>query len=194
MKNIGKKGLSPIIEGGLFGYKSGETVVLPCQLSAATPFEDDLAIVSLNGKKGILQYVDGAKFQIAAPTSFFNFYAGDEVSCQFNVSVPSIWREKSIEVITKDTNGTTISTVNTGDSYTFKVRPTSTAKRDYSVTIYAERLKLFEGNLTYSFTKKEIPQTPKEIIVIKKDNKGEKEPICPTCHKKIRECEYGGVH
>ena len=194
MKTTGKKGLSPISEGGQYGYKSGETVVLPCQLSAATSFEDGLAIVSLNGQKGILQYIDGANFQIAAPTSSFNFYAGDEKTCQFNVSVPSIWREKSMEVITKDSKGTTISTVNTGDSYTFKVRPSSTGKQDYSVTIYAERLKLFEGNLTYLFTKKEVQQTPKEIIVVKKDDKGEKEPICPTCHKQIRECEYGGVH
>ena len=191
MKATGNVGLSPVSERGVYGYTSGESVVLPCQLSTATPFEDDLAIVSLNGQKGILQYVDGDNFQIAAPVSSYSFYAGDEKSCQFNVSVPSAWKNKAIEVITRDSKGTTISTANVGDSYTFNVHPSSTGRQDYTVAIYAERLKLFEGNLTFTFTKKEIPQPPKEIIDSKKT---EKEPKCPTCYKRISECEYGGVH
>ena len=62
----GQVGLSPVTNKGLYGYEESGKTVLPAQLSAATPFEDNLAIVTLNGQIGILKYIPGNGF-VATP-------------------------------------------------------------------------------------------------------------------------------
>ena len=188
----GKMGLQPAELNGAYGYQDGENAVLPCQLSSAQPFEDGYAIVGLNGKLGILRYVDGSVFGVTQPENKFSFYEGNSVTCKFNLSIPSVWRSKNMTVILKDENDTRMDLKNDLDNYTFLLKPDKTMTKNYRITVYAEELKLFESMLTYSFTKKEIPKP-----VIQEPTPTPKKPeeaVCPTCKKRISACEYKGKH
>ena len=169
----GEKGISPSLVNGIYGYMSGGNIIVPCQFSSASQFEDGFAIVSLNGQMGILKYVDDTSFDVAVPSNKHDFYAGNNVSCSFNLSVPSIWQNKNFNVTLKDKNGSAISTTNTSRTYTFSAMPSQSGLLDYNVSIDSEGLCLYEGKITYEFNKRER---------------------CSTCGKDKRQCEYRGNH
>lgn len=198
---VGTKGLNPVLVNGTYGYQVGETAVLPSQFSTASQFEDGLAIVSVNGLKGILRYIDGAAFEVSIPVNQYNFYSGNDISCKFNLSIPNAWSGKKLEMLLKDASGNTIATSNTLDSYTFTVKPSASGQVQYHLSIYAEGLKLYEGFLIYSFNKKErctICGKDKEQCEYRGSHPMEKgksgSDICKTCGLKISECKYQGVH
>lgn len=198
----GMKGLAAIQVSGMYGYGGGGSTIVPCQFSSASQFEDGLAIVSINGQMGILKYVDGASFDVTVPTVKHDFYAGNSVSCSFNLSIPSIWQGKNIDVILKDISGSAISITNTAGTYSFSVKPSVSGQIEYSVVVNGEGLRLYESKINYTFNKRERCVTcgkdksqcefngnhPTPITTPKKD------PLCPTCGKKISECKYQGVH
>lgn len=188
----GVRGISVSVQGGLYGYLSGETIILPYQFSSAFQFEDGYAIVGKNGAMGILKYVDGSCFGATVSKGQFDFYVGNSITCQFNLSVPGVWRDKEKEVVLKESNGTVVNLSATAEGYSFTVKPQATMKKEYSIAVYAENLKLYEGTLSYSFVKKELAPEPKPVVTTPK--KKEQEKSCPTCGKKISECEYQGVH
>ncbi len=194
----GLKGLAASQANGLFGYLSGGSAIVPCQFSSASQFEDGLAIVSLNGRVGILKYVDGASFDVTIPTIKHDYYAGNSVPCSFNLSIPSIWQGKKIDVVLKDMNGSAITTTCTSDTYSFSVKPSTSGPIDYSIVVIGEGLCLYQNNITFMFNKKAVCGTcGKDMNQC--EYKGnhptvKKEALCPTCGKKISECKYQGVH
>lgn len=169
----GIKGLSASFLNGSYGYVSGDNVIVPYQFTSASQFEDGLAIVGINGRIGILKYVDGACFEVSVPTANHDYYAGNSVSCGFDLSAPSIWNEKKTEVLVRDMNGSAIATTNTTGSYHFTIRPTASGKFEYTVTVNSEDLCLYKSNISYIFQKRER---------------------CPTCGKEKSQCEYNGKH
>lgn len=194
----GIKGLTPFQSNGMYGYMSGESTIVPYQFSTASQFEDGLAIVRLNGQMGILKFVDGASFDVTVPTVKHDFYAGNSVSCSFNLSIPSIWQGKNIDVILKDLNGSVVPTTNTSETYTFSVKPSVSGSLEYSIVVNGEGIHLYESKISYTFNKRE------RCVTCGKDKSQceyhgnhptpQKEPLCPTCGKKISECKYQGVH
>ena len=200
----GSKGLAASQSNGMYGYMSGGSTIVPCQFSSASQFEDGLAIVNINGQLGILKFVDGASFDVTTPTVKHDFYADNSVSCSFNLSIPSTWQGKSIDVILKDINGSAISTTKNSDTYTFSVKPTASGQQEYTVIVYGEGILLYKSKIIYTFNMKELCVTcgkdktqcayhgnhPTHI----KEQKAIKEKECPTCGKKISECKYQGVH
>ncbi len=197
----GAKGISATSANGLYGYTLNGTVIVPEQFSSASQFEDGLAIVSFNGQMGILKFVDGASFGVSNPTKKHDFYAGNSVSCGFNLSVPGIWQGRNLDVVLRDMNGSAVITTNTADSYTFSTKPSSSGVVEYTITISAEGMRLYESKIAYSFNKRE------RCVTCGKDKSQceyngnhpiptpkQKEGFCPTCGKKISECKYQGVH
>lgn len=195
----GRKGLAASLSNGMYGYMSGGSPIVPCQFSSASQFEDGLAIVNINGQMGILKFVDGASFDVTTPSAKHDFYAGNSVSCSFNLSIPSVWQGRSIDVILKDINGSAISTTNTSGTYTFSVKPSASGLLEYSVIVNGEGLCLYESTINYTFNKRE------RCVTCGKDKTQceyngnhpptqKKEALCPTCGKRISECKYQGVH
>ena len=211
----GDKGLIASSSNGLYGYVSDGKVIVPEQFSFASQFEDDLAIVSIHGQMGILKYIKTESFGVSVPKEEYEFYDSNIVSCNFNLSVPEIWQDKSIDVVLKDETGNAMATTSIADSYTFNVKPAKSEEVKYVVTVSAEGLRLYETQIAYSFMKRE------RCVTCGKDKRqceyNGNHPIpqisnmprgnaCPTCGKnnckthcydcgkKIRECEYGGKH
>ena len=121
------------------------------------------------------------------------------MSCSFNLSIPSIWQGRSIDVILKDINGSAISTTNTSGTYTFSVKPSASGQFEYSVVVNGEGMCLYESTINYTFNKRE------RCVTCGKDktqceyngnhlSTQKKEALCPTCGKRISECKYQGVH
>ena len=194
----GMKGLVASQVGGKYGYVSGGSTIVPCQFQSASQFEDGLAIVCINGQTGILKFVDGASFDVTVPMVKHDFYVGNRVSCSFNLSIPSVWKGKNIDVILKDINGSAISTTNTSETYTFSVEPSVSGQLEYYVVVNGEGMCLYENKIYYTFNKRE------RCVTCGKDKSQceyhgnhpipPKEALCPTCGKKISECKYQGVH
>lgn len=194
----GFKGLAATQAGGMYGYASGGSTIVPFQFSSASQFEDGLSIVSINGQMGILKFVDGASFDITLPSAKYDFYAGNSVSCSFYLSVPSVWKGKNIDVVLKDKNGNTVSTTNASGTYSFSVKPASSVQLEYSVVVNGDGIRLYENKINYTFSKRE------RCATCGKDKRQcefngnhpirKKEVLCPTCGKKISECKYQGVH
>lgn len=194
----GIKGLTASQSNGMYGYMSGGSTIVPYQFSSASQFEDGLAIVRFNGQMGILKFVDGASFDVTVPTVKHDFYVGNSVSCSFNLSIPSIWQGKNIDVVLKDVNGSSISTTNTSGTYIFSVKPSVSGQLEYLVVVTGDGIRLCESKISYAFNKRE------RCVTCGKDKSqceyhgnhptSPKESLCPTCGKKISECKYQGVH
>lgn len=180
-KTDGRMGLSPFNSNGLYGYQKGNQIVLPPQFSYATPFIDDYAVVSMDGKMGVLRFVEGPGFSSNVPEDHFSFTAGQEVTCRFNLNVPCVWRNKDLDVVLKDENGTSILLNRSSDTFSFRQKPLSSCHKVYKLSVHSDGLRLFETTLDYWYQKKVEVITPKE-------------KRCPTCGKLISECEYYGVH
>lgn len=193
----GLKGLAASQTNGMFGYMSSSSTIVPYQFSSASQFEDGLAIVNINGMMGILRFVDGASFNVTTPLDKHDFYAGNNVSCRFVLSVPSIWQGKNIDVILKDINGSVISTTNNSGTFSFSVQPSTSGPSEYSVVVIGEGICLYENKITYTFNKRERCDTcgkDKSQCEYKGNHPSPKKAICPTCGKEISECKYQGVH
>lgn len=175
----GQVGLSPVTNKGLYGYEESGKTVLPAQLSAATPFEDNLAIVTLNGQIGILKYIPGNGFVATPQNGQLTFMEGNKVDCAFTLLSPSVWRDKAVDVKMRDEKGNIVALVKKSDNnYSFTLNLQGSCKKQFEVAVFAEGLKLFEGTVAYSFTMKERP----------------KPDVCHTCGKKLTECQYKGAH
>ena len=154
----GKIGISPIKENGKFGFSEIGKPILPCQLDSATVFEDDLSIVSLGGKWGILKYYSQQQdFSLSTPQAYIDFDGGSIVSCQFELQVPTAWNGKQMNVTLndKDTKDM-VSHTNNASLYTFQLKPEHSMKKSYNVTVASEGLLLWTGELSYTLKKKAV--------------------------------------
>lgn len=210
VNNGGKKGIAPELINNLYGFSLGNGVVIPAQFSKANQFEDDLSVVCLNGKYGILRYIDGQSFRITGTSSSTGYYAGEKVKCSFQLIVPPSWVGKVLDVKMK--NGEQdIPLVQSTKGYVFDICP-NRDKYYFMVEIASEDLLLYKVSIPFTFVKKvrcpvckldvtqcryrgkhpepERKSTGKENHEVQRKT----EKVCPTCGKKISECKYQGVH
>lgn len=205
-KKNGVVGLKPLTNNGLYGFANEGNTVLPCQLTNATQFEDNYSIASIDGRIGILRYVEGDGFAVSSPSEDKEFIYGKTVNCSFTLLIPTIWRGKEIRVIVKDQDGITIENSNIVNTYTFETTPSETGTKAYSIAVYAERLKLFGGTVLYKFVricptcKKNwnichgVHETEKKSNVNKSSSKDNKEEWCDFCNKPKKDCPKNGLH
>ena len=210
VKIEGKKGIAPELVNNLYGFNLGNGVVIPAQFSKANQFEDNLSVVCLNGKYGILKYVDGQSFQVTGTSNPMGYYAGEKVKCSFQLTVPTSWEGKALEVKMK--NGEQeIPLVQSTKGYSFDLYP-NRDKYYFMVEVACEGLLLYKVSMPYAFVKKarcpvckldiaqcryrgrhpepEIKSTGRKNHDMQKKT----EKVCPSCGKKISECKYQGVH
>ncbi len=209
-KADGQKGVAPDETNNLYGFKFASGVAIPAQFSKATQFEDNLSVVCLNGKFGILRLVDGACFQAASANASVGYYAGEKAKCSFQLTVPDAWKGKKLDVMMK--NGEqTVALVPSASEYSFELHP-DREQYSFTVEVACEGLLLYQTSLSYAFVmKKRCPvckldvtqckyhgkhPAPEKTSTVKENHEQEKkvEAVCPTCGKKISECKYQGVH
>lgn len=170
----GRKGISPTIRSSLYGFEQGTYTLLPAQLSEATSFTDDYAIVCLNGKNGILRYIDDDSFLLSKSITDIDFYEGESVSCPFVLKVPTVWSKKNYTITLQMSNGkTTDITLSNGAVGSFNFRPSQTGTENFILSYKSEGLLLFTEELQYNFIKRKR---------------------CDNCGKDTRYCPFQGSH
>lgn len=197
-KYSGAKGLLPSKSGELYGYDYDGNVILPFQFNSAGQFENGNAIVSQNGRFGIIRYIDGSRFSVSEISNTIVFYAGKTTTCQFKIEIPDAWNNTDLQIYVKNPQGMSVETTHVNNNYSFTQKFLSSCKQEYQVTISGDGLKLFEGILSYSFIKKDVcaicGKDKDKCTGHKVESIKPTEKTCPTCGKKISECEYQGVH
>ena len=149
----GKMGLTPIQEGGKFGYRTEETTILPPQFDFATTFEDGMAVVAKNGQYGILKWVDQVDpLSVQVEKSHLSYYAGSPVECGFNVNVSNAWQGGKLQVDVS-CGGLPIPAISSGAGYAFKYVPKS-KEQTFDVEIAADGLTLCHLSISYTFEKR----------------------------------------
>lgn len=154
----GTTGLSPTMEGTFYGFNSGNKTLLPCQFTAATPFEDGLSVVTFQGKTGILRlYEDQAPFSLTTPQTQYEFNLGETVSCQFQLNIPPAWQGHQIDVqLSEAKDGKNVIPEGTPSDYKIILQPTHSCQQAYAVNVSSGGLKLWAGDLTYSLKRKVV--------------------------------------
>ena len=147
----GSFGLSPTKQGDKYGFQLGGQNVLPGQLGSATTFEDNLSIVTLNGKTGLLRlFPDQQPVSVSVAQTDYNFDAGSTVDCRFAVNVPAAWSGKSMDVSVKSlSDKSTVVPSVSGQDYTIELQPQRSTKAEYAVTVSSEGLQLWSGQIAY---------------------------------------------
>ena len=132
-------------------------MILPCQFSQATGFEDGLAIVTMQGKKGILRYVqESTDFAVSIPTSHFVYDPGSSVNCAFQLDIPEAWSREKLDVTVIDrVSGEQIAAEESAGTYSFTLKPNST-EYSYDISVASDGLSLWSGEASYTFKKREM--------------------------------------
>lgn len=143
-----------IVRDGKYGYAStpDNKLLLPCQLSDASPFIDGYAIVRMADKKcGILKcdYSLAETYDICPVEKDVCFSPDETVMCEFKVTVPQSLVGHNIIVAVKGINDV-IS--RGGDIYAFSYKPIST-NQTFEVSVLSEGLELLTAIIDFSFKK-----------------------------------------
>ncbi|ADY35922.1 KWG Leptospira repeat protein [Phocaeicola salanitronis DSM 18170] len=137
MPDITYDGPSTFVKEGLYGYKSGAAIILPCQFDEAMPFSKGYAIASKNKKFGVLKLIRSA-FSCRASKGTLAASGSDMESVDYIVTVPDEWRKTSLELscIGKETQ----KCVRPGDSSSSRVFSFMRAKGSYTLQLEGEDL------------------------------------------------------
>lgn len=152
----GHTGLAPVVKDGLYGYSTANKEILPCQFVEASSFEDNMAIVNLQEKYGILRYEEGGTdFSLSVPQPHLEYTSGKSVKCSFVLEKTEACSLDNLEVTVSDNvNGESIYSTNTADLYTFVIKP-DFPNRSYTINVVSDGLRLWSGQVSYTFKKKE---------------------------------------
>lgn len=159
MKYTGVEGPEPYAKDGLYGYSSAGFQFSP-QFSSATPFVDGLSVVGLNGRIGILKYLETERpFALTVPDETIRYHKGNSVACPFGLQVPDAVRGSAIKVKVKNSSDVEMTVTDKGEGkYTFDIMPDD-GTMDFVVGVTADGLNLWEGKASYMFKKHIMPLT-----------------------------------
>lgn len=182
----------PFSEEGLFGYRQEEFVVLPCQFNAAEKFEDNLAVVTVNGMKGIVEYVGEESFEVVAPNVPVSYYEGEQVRCTLQLQVPAVWQDKEISVVLTN-DGVPVNFKRDGTTCSFTCNPRQLSDV-LEVEIKADGLLLYKSEVKMTFKKRfrcHLCHRDIEECRYRGKHPEVKKDICPKCHKERSKCVCG---
>lgn len=146
--------MTPDMTYNLYGFSLDNGVVIPAQFSKANQFEDDLSVVCLNGKYGILKYVAGQSFQVTSTNNPIGYYAGEKAKCSFRLTVPGSWEGKMLDVKIK--NGEQeIPLLQSAQGYNFDLYP-NMGKYEFIVEVACEDLLLYKVSMPCTFVKRNV--------------------------------------
>lgn len=150
--------IQPIQVNGLYGYKTdANKTILPCQFTSASAFEDGIAIVGVDGKIGLLRYVEQAgTFNVVSPQNHYTYTPGGSVACGLQIGVPQVWRGKryKVEIAAKGSNER-LTCSQDGNLYKFTLYPEYTEKT-FDVFIKSDGLTLWQGDVSYTFKRLDV--------------------------------------
>lgn len=174
----GKEGISPIMENGKYGFSYEGHVLISPQFNTATPFIDDISVVSINGQYGLLKYSNtGSAFSIIAEKKYYEYAPGTDVTCKFHLNVPKEWSGSGFEVLIKEREtGRILSTVRRGGDYSFKCMPQN-GSQTYDIDVTSGGLSLWSGSETYTFKK----VNPMKSLVVSVSVKNDKADVKDQC-------------
>lgn len=138
---------------GLYGYLAPDgRQVVPPQFTDATPFTDNVAIVAVGNRRGLLRWVAGTTQFAATPDKReYTYESGESVTCRMNISIPELWNAKGVRLTAHDAaTGQDLGGQLNGDTYTFTLQPQSPSK-EVSLTATAEGLTLWQGKAQLAF-------------------------------------------
>lgn len=187
--SAGAIGLQPKREGSLYGYvTSNGHIVMPCQFSSATPFEDNIAIVTLGNKTGLLKYVESHdRFNITTSQSEYEYKAGESTDCLFKMDMPQVWKNKQIIVTATDKTSQERYNCKLEDGqYSFCLYP-DYSERKFDLVVTSEGLTLWKGNMSYTFKKKGMDLQLSLEINNKQANKDNKVIVKAKVHNPCNE-------
>ena len=197
--------LTPYSADALWGYASDVGVAVPCQFGSAEAFDDGLAVVTHNGQRGLVKLIEGTTFEAEVPERAVPYFAGEKAICTFHLHVPSVWNDKSLEVMLTG-NGRKYQLSTSTEGYRFTV-DSQNLPTSCQLEVRGDGLLLYKAQLTFRFEKHVRCTTCNKDIVVcsyrgrhpqpkEKSAEGRKPSmkVCPTCGKDIRLCKYHGVH
>lgn len=157
--SAGIEGIHPVIRDGKYGFIDGENVVLPCQLDMATAIKDNLSIVSVSGKNGILRYYPNqSSFSLVQPDTCLDFDMGKEIGLRFTLGMPEVWQGKNVEVSLTDFSTSEDTVLNQVEGvYTYMLKPEHSVEKHYAVNVDGDGLLLWTGELTYILKRNVVP-------------------------------------
>mgnify|MGYP000224625550 CR=1 FL=1 len=130
-------GPSTFVQDGLYGYKSGARVILPCQFNEAMPFSKGYAIAAKGQKFGVLKLTRSA-FGCRASKGTLATSGSDMESIDYIVTVPEEWRKTSLEL--SCIGNETQTCARPGDSSSTRVFSFIRTKGSYNLQLEGENL------------------------------------------------------
>lgn len=147
--------------GSLWGYGN----LLPAQFTKAAPVMNNLAVVNLEGRWGVLRLADATtSFRLTPAQGEYTYEQGMSVNCALRVSLPEPWAERTtnIDVYDASTNQAIPAQWNQG-RLVFALRPSLQTHEVYA-KIFGEGLLLSTQSATMKFRKLE-PQLSVSISI-----------------------------
>lgn len=149
----GVVGLTPTLSNGKYGFWLNGSPLIPAQFDSATSVEDGYAVVSINGKCGILKYIDSADaISVSIPKAKIDYLSGKNVECAFSLNLPDIYKGRKIDVLVRDDSMNLPLSIQE-NSYSFKYKPKRN-NQSFLVDIKSEGMILKSDTLSYTFVRK----------------------------------------
>lgn len=144
------------MQNGKFGVQVDGHQVLPGQFSNVTPVSDELYVVTVGEKQGLLR-VDrgGAPFRLEIPKTEIAYKAGGSAMCRIQFIQPGIWQSKAVELAVMDLLTGQIQEGTWKDGiYSFAVRPQG-PEQTFVVKARSEELLLLDEPVTFTFKRQD---------------------------------------
>lgn len=142
---------------GLYGYEKEEQTILPPQFAYAGNCADDCAIVALDGKYGIIVFVDGS-FYASFDAQYITLRSGKPLQLCLTLDIPENINQDSLDVKLDNGSGELLYIVLDEDnSYTFLPRLDKKRRNcTIRIEVIAERLLLWEKTIEKTIDNKSI--------------------------------------
>lgn len=142
---------------GLYGFADGSDVVIPCQFSNVESFHGKAAIVTIDGRKGLINYSTSENFELSAANSKISYTEGaGTLKHKAILNVPSMWKSKDISITTRNSSGDLIDSDYNNGNISFSTSEL-TGEKDYTIEVKADGLTLWSGKVNYTYERKRKP-------------------------------------
>lgn len=145
-------------EGGLYGYKNNNYIILPAQFYYASGFINNYALVKHDNKYGILELING-KITGTMKSNTVEVNSGVPEMATYTVTLPHQYDKRDITLKYSDEDGTFSeinSTATSGTNRNFIFRPDcqkNQREKKYRLALYSEGLLLYKDTaiIKYSY-------------------------------------------
>lgn len=144
---------------GKYGFEKAGSVILPYQFEQAEDFYGDFAIIRDKGQYGIIQYkASGKPFAVAPVKEEIKYKksSSKNIKHNFELSVPDNINSDNLRINLKDSQGRTFTPTENNGVYEFTA-DAEEGKGIYGVEIEADGLKLWEGELAFTYVPEKAP-------------------------------------